>query len=508
MEANSRTMGLRTSDRRPVLALALTFCVVCACVVVTSGHIRGTDQYWYVADVESLSHGQHVTNNIYPANMATPGPLPRPFVHNNLTLYIAVPFTRLLGGQAGWLATNLACTLGSALLVWLSLRKTSAKAAALAASLFLLLPITIWLTCNALSEPIYLFLTTLCLFVWLRAKDPLSQAFFVITAVAAALAKDNLVVLLLVPIFGLGLWRGEWRSNFRGSLYLVSISLLGLGVFAILRKTIFAENINYSLAARLITSLPPKNDNMAPYFLSSPPVFSWGLLWEKAARNIPSLLKFPAAEAPFVLPCFVLLGLFLWCLLSKRRTLSIDCKATRACTVTILLIASYCATILLFQNEFRYMFFLVPALLVSVSLCLNWTERRIRVLAVCILCLLPVAPVLAVRIRKEGMQQYVETKKIQQFVNSNAVDGTPLLVVRNGSRFMEVTFAVRPRPALIAEEPEFCGQLNRYRKRFPVRYAFGPASFLASKSKHIADIEDDAGSYAGYGVFNIQTSCQ
>ena len=73
---------------------------------------------------------------------------------------------------------------------------------------------------------------------------------------------------------------------------------------------------------------------------------------------------------------------------------------------------------------------------------------------------------------------------------------------------MEVTFAVRPRAALIVEESEFCGQLSRYRKRFDVRYAFGPTSFLASKSKHVADIGDDAGHYAGYGVFDIQTSCQ
>ena len=100
-----------TSDRGPVLALTVAFSVLCACVLVTSGYIRGTDQFWYVADVESLTHGQYVTNNIYPANLVSPGPLPRSFVHNNVTLYIAVPLARLLGGQAGWLATNLACGL-------------------------------------------------------------------------------------------------------------------------------------------------------------------------------------------------------------------------------------------------------------------------------------------------------------------------------------------------------------------------------------------------------------
>src|SRR5438105_5353116 len=150
MGVNWRAMRRLTSDRGPVLALTVAFSVLCACVLVTSGYIRGTDQFWYVADVESLTHGQYVTNNIYPANLVSPGPLPRSFVHNNVTLYIAVPLARLLGGQAGWLATNLACTFGSALLVWLSLRRPSAKAAALAASFLLLFPVTIWLTCHAL----------------------------------------------------------------------------------------------------------------------------------------------------------------------------------------------------------------------------------------------------------------------------------------------------------------------------------------------------------------------
>ncbi|WP_263368603.1 hypothetical protein [Edaphobacter bradus] len=332
-----------------------------------------------------------------------------------------------------------------------------------------------------------------------------------IAAVAAALAKENLVVLLLVPILSLCLWRGEWRSNFRGSSYLVCISLFGLALFAILRNMVFAENIHYSLAARLITTLPPKNDNMAPYFLSTPPDFNWALFWEKAARNVPALVRFAPTEAPFLVPFYALLGLFLWCLASNWRTLSIDCKASRACVVTIMLIASYCATVLLFQNESRYVCFLIPSLLVSTSFLVSWTERRIRILEVCLLCLLPVAPVLAFRVRKEGMQQSVETKKIQQFVDSHLGEGIPLLVVRDsgdGSRFIEVTFAVRPRATLVIEEPNFCGQLNRYRKRFDVRYAFGQASFLASMSKHVADIERDAGRYAGYGVFDIQTSCQ
>ena len=499
-------------ERWPALVFALALLVIFACVLASSGYTRGLDQFWYVADVESLVRGQHVTNNIFPANLAMPGPLPGPFVHNNITLYFVVPLATLLGGHWGWLATNLMCTVGSALLVFLSLRQVSVRVAALVASLFLLLPVTVWLTCNALSEPIYTFLVTACLFVWLRAKRPLGQGLFVVAAAAAALAKDNLALLLLVPIVGLCLGRGEWRRTFGTTIYVGGISAFGLAVCAVLRSTVFTENIRYSLAARLTCSVPPKNDNCAPYFLSSPPNFEWAVFWEKLARNIPAQATlFPAAEAPFILPFYALLSLFLWYLVRNWKRLQIDCKETRASLVTIILIISYFATVLFFQSQFRYTYFVIPSLLVSTSLFVRWTEQKVQMLGLCVACLVPVALVLVLHIRKEAKQEFVETKRIEQSVESHLVDKTPLLILREPSsgRFIEVAYAVRPRAALIIEETEFCDQLKRYRARFDVRYIIGRASFLGARSKHVADIfERNAIQYAGYGIYDLQASCR
>jgi hypothetical protein len=500
-------IGQFARERWPALMFALALLLIFACVLASSGHTRGSDQFWYVADVESLVRGQHVTNNIYPANLATPGPLPGPFVHNNITLHFVVPLATLLGGHWGWLATNLMCTVGSALLVFLSLRQVSVRVAALVASLFLLLPLTVWLTCNALSEPIYVFLVTVCLFVWLQAKQPLGQGLFVVAAAAAALAKDNLAILLLVPVVGLCLGRGEWRRTFGTTMYLGGISAFGLAAFAVLRSTVFTENVNYSLAARLVSDVPPKNDVMAPYFLSSPPHFEWAVFWEKLARNIPGLARIPPAETQFILPFYALLSLFLWYLFRNRKKLQFECKETRASLVTILLIISYFATVLFFHYQFRYTYFVIPSLLVSTSLFVRWTERKLQMLALCVACLVPVALVLVLHIRKEAKREFVETKRIEQSVETHLVDKTPLLILSSG-RFIEVAYAVRPRPALIIEEDGFCDQLKRYRARFDVRYIIGRASFLAARSKHVADIfEHDAIQYAGYGIYDLQASC-
>ena len=491
--------------RWPEIALILALLSTSACVLLSSGHTRGTDQFWYVADVESLVRGQHVTNNIFPANLAARGTLPGPFVHNNITLYLVVPLATLLGGHWGWLATNLMCTVGSALIVFMSLRQVSVRVAALMASLFLLWPLTVWLTCNALSEPIYSFLASVCLFVWLHAKQPLGQAIFVVAATAAALAKDNLAILLLVPVVGLCLGRGEWRRTFGTTIYVGGITLFGLAAFAVLRSTVFTENVNYTLAARLISAIPPKNDNYAPYFLFSPPHFEWAVFWEKLARNIPGLARVGPKDAPFILPFYALLSFFLWCLVRNWNRLRIESKETSASLVTIILIISYFATALFFQNQFRYTYFVIPSLLVSTSLFVNWTERKLRMLGICVACLVPVALVLVLRIRNEAMQQFVETKRIEQSVESRFVDETPLLILHGvaDGRFIEMASAVRPRPALIIEQsPDFCDQLERYRARFDARYIIGSASFLARRSKHIADIDSK------YGIYDIHASCR
>jgi hypothetical protein len=378
------------------------------------------------------------------------------------------------------------------------------------ASLFLLCPLTVWLTCTELSEPIYGFLASVCLFLWLQAKQPLGLGLFVVAAAAAALAKDNLAILLLVPVVGLCLGQGEWRRTLRTMIYPGGITAFGLAVFAVLRSTVFTENVTYSLAARLISDVPPKNDNTAPYFLFSPPNFEWAVFWEKLARNIPGLARVAPKEAPFILPFYALLSLFLWYLVRNWKKMQIESKETRASLVTIILIISYFATVLFFQNQFRYTNFVIPSLLVSTSLFVRWTERKVQMLGLCVACLVPVALVLVLRIRKEGMQQFVETKRIEQSIESHLLDKTPLLILRDigDGRFVEMAFAVRPRPALIIEQPGFCDELNRYRVRFGPRYIIGRASFLAARSKHVADIELDSIHYADFGIYDIQASCR
>jgi hypothetical protein len=62
-----------------------------------------------VADVESLVEGRGVqTNEVYPVSIRHEiAPLPRPFVHNILNIYVAALPALLFGAYGGWIVFNL-----------------------------------------------------------------------------------------------------------------------------------------------------------------------------------------------------------------------------------------------------------------------------------------------------------------------------------------------------------------------------------------------------------------
>jgi len=493
------------SERWFLLMFAFALLVVCACALTSWKYPRGTDQYWYIADAESLAHGIHTTNNVYPANVT--GPLPASFIHNNVAIYAAVPLASVLGGQRGWIATNLICTIGSALIVFLLLRSRSVRVAALIATLFLLLPLTVWLTCNTLTEAVYAFFASLCLVVWLRAKTLLGTLFFVLSALIAASAKEPLMLLFLVPVLPslFGMWQKgpalRWTN--------IALSVFGFAAYSIFRPIIFPENIHYTLAARLITGATAAKDSMAPFFMNSTPVFQWTILWEKVGRNLRDLLRFRTEEMPFIVPLYLLVVLFLWQLGRNRKQLWVDCKESRAGLFTIVLVSSYFITAVLVLNAIRYSQYVIAPLLISTSLFVKWTERKLQVIGFCIACLLPIALVLVLRIRKDSRQEFTETKMIAQFVNSHLESGDPLLVLRvPAGQYLQTGYAVRPRPALMIEEENFCEVVNLYRSRYNVRYVFGPSSFLMGRGKLIGDLDRSAGYFADYGLYDIQTTCR
>lgn len=131
--------------------------------IVCAAHgLRGSDQYWYVSDVETLTTGEEPTTNHYFA-----GPLLRSqvksfteapanyFLHNGPILAFVKRINTLPGAATsayqGWIFLNLLCHLIVALSLYSICRKLAIYPLEIT-SLYLLSPIAIWQSSNILAE--------------------------------------------------------------------------------------------------------------------------------------------------------------------------------------------------------------------------------------------------------------------------------------------------------------------------------------------------------------------
>lgn len=88
-----------------------------AWVLVVSSDVRGTDSYWYVADIRTLlERGELVSNCYYPVQFIEGDYAQQPprFMHYSIYFWMVYPFAWLGGAFTGALMLNLLCILGGA----------------------------------------------------------------------------------------------------------------------------------------------------------------------------------------------------------------------------------------------------------------------------------------------------------------------------------------------------------------------------------------------------------
>src|SRR5262245_5648906 len=119
VKVGERQEAKSTSGAEPSLSwlyvlVSLLFAVV---VIFAARGVRGTDQYWYVDEVDALAHGKQSINYAYPVGLMKTGRLPQRFVHNTLNHHVVAPAATLLGAYGGWIAADIAASLMVAALI-------------------------------------------------------------------------------------------------------------------------------------------------------------------------------------------------------------------------------------------------------------------------------------------------------------------------------------------------------------------------------------------------------
>ena len=204
-------MAKHSSRAKPLLLLGylgIGVLFITLVVYCSSGGVRGSDQYWYVADVNTLLKGLPPNSNfVYPGTFLRDG-LPieeHYFAHHTITHHIVLIFAKVLtplfqSSYEAWIVTLTLSSVGTA---WLISRIVRGYAGTLPAflgfAIYLLLPVTFWQTVNPLQESFFAFMVALVAYLFLRSQKRTFYWFFLPGALIIGIMAHPL-------FFGLGLF--------------------------------------------------------------------------------------------------------------------------------------------------------------------------------------------------------------------------------------------------------------------------------------------------------------
>jgi len=478
-------------------------------VLTAASDVRGSDQYWYVADVQRLLQGgTHTTNNIYPAQIMQPGPLRRPpFVHDILNLYLIVPAAKIFGSYGGWIATNILATIVTGLMLALLVWKVGRRWIGLASyAVYLLLPLTIWQSSQPLAEATvapFVAAGVLC-YVWAKDKPGL----WILTAFFAAMAyycrASFSPILFIIPIAYFLENRPARRKAILGA-----VGLLCFAVFVVAAKRfIFEQSTPTSLRALINIGIPGVTDNMhSLYGISSMPIFPQKL-WLKFVMNLYHQF-FPrqGSYQIFYLPFNVLAGLSVYLLFREKsfrpRRLAYCCAA---------LLAIHVATIMIVQDQFRYMLVVMPGVLAAGVVALGkmkvFGSSKVRLIFLSALfvaltiCDIPIAA----KLRQEGLQErQLRTALKPMFDTAIAEDES--VIIEAPEKFQLLGYVLRPRTVVFVDKGYSPEQYQTMLEKSGSKWLLCP---VGSAIKDYLDgsavlvLKDFPSPYQQYGLFRLQ----
>jgi hypothetical protein len=329
---------------------------------------RGTDQFWYMQETETLLQlGTPTSNNYYAGLYWREGfnEQNNYFIHHTLVHYIVYPLASFFGAYAGWMFSSvLSIILGTFLLIRATYNATTSyKVAVFTGMIFLFLPVTIWQSFNILQESIISAYMCLGVWIWERSLNAVQgKVFFNVMG-----GLFGAVGVFIHPIFTV--WCIGWivkilleRRNIRTwrlwlPLCVTLSSLLAAQYFKIL---LFPSKFFPTLGALI------SNKSMNYYLNYTIPPVSFQWIWSKALTALNVQFAITDISVFFFYPFNVLLGLFIAALILRyKRDKLIEWDRF---ILPVFLLAGFFIIIILHQNHFRYNLIITPIILISTAI--------------------------------------------------------------------------------------------------------------------------------------------
>ncbi len=428
-----------------------------------SGGVRGSDQYWYAAHVAAITEGRGVTdNNIFPVSVYDKVlPLPRPFVHNILNVYLVVPAAMIFGSFIGWLLTNVLCSFATAALIYMTVyRRVGAGPALPAAITYLMLPLTFWQTSQPLAEASMapLAAAVVCIYT-VEKKDWRHWLMLATTAGLLLLCRNSFILLLAAVIFAQILH--DWPIR-KKTLYLTAALLATAVVFVAIGEFCLEPNVKRSYVQILMSSVPGFSGNMEPFFSLDSISFSIAKFITKAVDSVRTQFIFPDMKSTVLFYSPYNAALFLGLFLMRKKHVR-DPVFVAAAFFFLL----HIATVVAFQNQPRYVLIPLPAALVGLGVGLG-RFRWARVgkwwpacLAVLVTLAVPMNAVLADYLRKDGIEEQQYREQLITGIDKRVPVNEAVMVDVTDTRYLLIGYTLRPRPVLMVSDNYGRGQYER-----------------------------------------------
>jgi hypothetical protein len=331
---------------------------------------RGSDQYWYVGNVNRVIHmdGKYKTNNIFPAGLPeSDKELPRPWVQNRPVVYIVTAFAFLIGdAHRTWVILNILFLLLSVFLVFKIIRRDrdqNSKLTSLLIGVLLLFPLNFYLVMQAYPDIFNELLVTALAILLLSNASWNAKA--IGSAVLTGLLiyqRDNFLLLLFLLPFYFFFYENKDRRLASCAIFIV----LTLFLYYI-KPMIFPLHTTKPLSIlSIITEVRPGRLNMVNYLYPDLPQKSlaeaFKILSSKALAALSKQFAITGRDALFnyIINLFLILYVLV---LAKYKKSTISQRKViflGGCFIVL-----YFITIILFENQYRFASVLIPFLLLS-----------------------------------------------------------------------------------------------------------------------------------------------
>jgi hypothetical protein len=454
--------GTKREARAEWTPLIVATLVFTAIVALGAGGVRGTDQYWYVADAEAVTSGYgFLTNHVFPVSVLDGMPLPRPFVHNGPPVYVVAALASLVDPYAAWIVAGILFSLLTAVLIAYAVgARSSRRNGAWAGAVYLALPLTVWQTTQPLIET-WLAMLVVASAVLLVGSGRRRWLWLPATAIVGVLfwSRFSFLPLLVIMPAAFSVSSAKWKTN-RWPLLLALIALVAFMVMV--SDNIFPSHQPYTFAEYVNGTSPWSETDML--FVRPVDSLEWTTLVLKAGsalrqQFVPDIPATAAFYWPFTLMvCAFLFGI------ARRKS----CLQDPWTLIVIAVLLVHIATVVLYRNQFRYILPVTPPLVIFVAVWMSGLRRISLQRSLAVLALvasIAIGAAVALQSREGGLSASQVQRELEQVYSDELTDDRSVMIEYPGAGGFVHGYVLRPRMVAYFDSTLTDDDVRRIRER-------------------------------------------